>query len=171
MLSLWLAAMVAGATGAEQKLILYFDPDGNHKAIAEITKLFNQYLAREKVPLTFQAVGHFEELQKQLRSGKAELAIVHSDFLRATQGLTPLLVPAWKGEPFYTKVLIDSGRGEPKRLAGSIIYATKSHGDRRLAEIAVLAMLRRANVDVAGARVVFVSKDIDGVLGVVFSQA
>lgn len=162
-----LACALVGASDGRHGL-LFYDPDANHQAIVDITSAFNGYLARVSGALTFQPVQDRAAFEGLLRDHQGEFAIVSSQYLRQSKGLSPLLVPTAKGDPFYKKLLVDTGNGAAGALEGKAIAATLTGEDR--SGQAVLALLREGGVKVNGAVIVPVSKDIDALLALSFGQ-
>ena len=82
----------------------------------------------------------------------------------------PMLVPASGGSSFYSKVLVDSGRGDPGDLRGRAVAATVLSANAEVALKETLEVLRRGGNKVDGARGIPVSKDIDALLALTFGQ-
>jgi ABC-type phosphate/phosphonate transport system substrate-binding protein len=150
-------------------LILYFDPDGNHKAIAEIADLFNDYLKEKKADLRFQPVVDEATFESLLGSKDVQYSIVFSEYLQRKPAapLRPILVPVRRNSWFYTKVLVDLGKGRAGDLTGDVIMTARG----QTSEAEILKMLESGKLGVEGTQVVMVKSDINAAFAVASNQA
>ena len=162
------------ASGANDTgLVLFYDPDANHKAILRITSLFNEYLHEVRPDLEFQPVHSRKAFERLLKDDRAVFAIVSSSYLQEARSnaLTPLAVPSSEGDVYFHKVLVDTGSGSARDLRGKRVAATATASDPAAASAAIVSALEAENVSVDGVIVIPVSKDIDALLAVSFGQA
>jgi hypothetical protein len=148
--------------------ILYYDPDTNQERIAVVSALFNKYLERAAPGVVFEPMASEQALQRRIDDPAAKFAIVKSTYLRRNKDkLVPLLVPEGGGSIYYHKVLVDSGDGPPTRLSNKTIAAAMSGDEAK----GFLAYLKSQALEVDGAFVVSVTKDVDALLAMTFGQA
>jgi ABC-type phosphate/phosphonate transport system substrate-binding protein len=162
----------ARAHAGSERVVVFYDPDANHQAILNIIASFNGYLHEVDPSLVFQPVQSAEAFERVLHDKNTEFAILSSEYLRADKGddLTPLLVPASKGDIYYRKLLVDLGQGKAGELEGQAIAATLSGDNPQVAQAHVLDRLRDGGVHVKSALIIPVSKDIDALLALSFGQ-
>lgn len=154
------------------ELLVFFDPDANHQAIASITGSFNRFLRTESSNISFQAVQNREQLDSLLEQPRVVLAFVSVAYLRERKQhrLVPKLVPAKNGDVSIRKVLYHVGKAQPGNLSGLRIAASAPHRDPSQASAEILSNLRRLGLLVKGSIAIPVAKDIDALLALSFGQ-
>lgn len=163
---------VTPATGQSDGIIVYFDPDANHQSISQISRSFSRYLDDAGISLTLQPVQSRQRFEGLLADSRTRYALVASAYLDNSRNnsLRPLLIPTAGNTQYYRKVLVDTGEGSAGNLRGAAIAATVSGQNPSTGASAVLSVLQTGGVDVAGATVIPVSKDIDALLALSFGQ-
>jgi ABC-type amino acid transport substrate-binding protein len=168
------AALASPLARADEtrRLVVFYDPDANHKAILNITAWFNKFLDDSKLGLSFQPVQGRADFEKMLGKKEVAFAIVSSRYLREHKdgGLVPLLVPSAAGNTRFEKLLLDKGQGQKGQLEGKRVAATATSADPKQAAQAILATLGEAGLDVDGVIALPVAKDIDALLALSFGQ-
>ena len=156
---------------SSQRRILFYEPDANYHAIAQITQWFNQYLASSNLGYTFQPVQNAKDFEMQLSNRNVAFVIVSSTYLRETDAkLTPLLVPANDEDVYYRKVLVAKEGTTASALTGKNIAAALSGGNRTAAITALKTELKQASTPVTPGMVVPVAKDIDALFALTFGH-
>ena len=171
------AGVAAGASSrppplGTEALLVFFDPDANHQAIASITSSFNRFLRQVDPGLSFQAVQSRERLRGLLKEPRVVLAFVSAGFVATARAprLRPVLVPASQGDITLRKVLYHVGRARGRNLNGLRIAASASHQDPRQASDQILRQLRTLGIETEGSIAIPVAKDIDALLALSFAQ-
>lgn len=172
-MSLGGVAVSQPASDADARLVVFYDPDANHKAILRITSLFNVFLSNVAPSWRFQPVHSRQAFEDLMRDDRAALAIVSSAYLRekGTKRLRPLLVPSANGDVRFRKLLVETGSGTGRDLAGKRVAAAATAADSTTAAKAIAEVLRAEKLDVSSVIPIPVSKDIDALLAVSFGQA
>jgi|GEM_PF-1457524 len=161
------------AVAGSERLIVFYDPDANHKAILRITSLFNVYLSNIAPQWRFQPVHSRRAFEDLIRGERAALAIVSSTYLgeKGISRIKPLLVPSNQGDVRFRKLLVDTGGGSGRNLSGKRVAAAATAADSTRAAKAITEVLRAEKLNVASMIPIPVSKDIDALLAVSFGQA
>lgn len=173
LLSLSGRATAQPAGGDDARLVVFYDPDANHKAILRITSLFNVYLSNVAPQWRFQPVHSRQAFEQLIRDDRAALAIVSSTYLKekGVDSLRPLLVPSAEGDVRFSKLLVDTGGGTGRDLTGKRVAAAATAADSTTAAKAITEVLRAEKLEVGSMIPIPVSKDIDALLAVSFGQA
>jgi ABC-type phosphate/phosphonate transport system substrate-binding protein len=176
--SSWAAALVLalneleGHTARAQappKLVVLYNPDANPQALVNVTPWFNEYL--HSAGYAVQPVKDRKTLEQLLGEPHVHFAMVSSAYLSQTTGrFTPLLVPSSKGSVHFRKQLLDRGRGPLGELSKANIAVTSTGESLATMSVSLFAQLRLEKVQVEGAHLIPVSKDIDGLLALSFGQ-
>ncbi len=159
------------AVAADTRQILFYDPDANQSDIVAITQAFNAFLATVDKSLRLQPVQRQSDFEALLKQSNSAYAIVSSRYLRQTKTApaVPMLVPSWRGDIFYRKVLIVRGDA-PANLSGKSIATTVSATDLPEEKRRVLSSLKEHGIETQRTVVIPVSKDIDALLALAFGQ-
>lgn len=160
------------AAGQGSGIIVYFDPDANHQSISQISRSFSRYLGNAGIGLTLQPVQSRERFEELLEDPDTKFALVASAYLQDAEDgtLDPILIPTAGNTRYYRKVLVDTGQGTAGDLQGAAIAATVFGEDASDGAESVLGILETGGVEVDGASVIPVSKDIDALLALSFGQ-
>lgn len=153
--------------------LLFFDPDAGQENIAQMTTAFREFLLSVDRELVFQPVHNFETLSKLIKQPDAGFVIVSSAALEGpvASAVIPILVPSRGGNAHYTKVLLQKAGTAPGDLKGkSIAVTTYGTAQQDLHQHLLDQLGDTAGVQVGSASVIPVSKDIDGLLALVFGQ-
>lgn len=152
--------------------VLFYDPDANHQAIIQISGWINKFLARSELELRFRPIQRDTVFEATLTKGTAKYALISSEYLSrgGASTMAPILVPVSKGDAYYRKVLLDRGGEETPEYANKTIAATLTAGSEREASKRLLDSLARSGIATQGARILRVSKDIDGLLALAFGR-
>jgi len=158
---------------AAQSEILFFDPDANHQALSTITKLFTEYISTataEKHRL--RPVQHQQDFEKLASANESKFAIVSSSYLRDSPNrkFTPIMVPSAEGKVTFRKVLVLRANSAEKDLSRQTIAVTIAGSNVKAIGDQVLAVLAKSGIKTEGARILKVSKDVDGLLGLAFGR-
>ena len=149
----------------EGRTVVFYDPDANHEAILQITNWFSEFLRSVDPQLKLQPVRSIGTFEKLARNGQADFAILPSAYVqrRGKAGnLVPLLVPSYKGDVRYRKVLFAAAGSEKM----ATVAATSAGGGAA----DVVRTLTASGVKMEGVTVIPVSKDVDALLALVFGQ-
>lgn len=160
------------AQAEARQTILYYDPDANYDAIPRIVESLNLYLSEQLPGYVIQMTSDPATTTETIKSGRVAYAILGADFVESSKslGVSPLLVPQYKGSVYYNKLLVDRGNGAPGDLRGKRIAAATGDSRAGVAD-RVLDLLKRAGLQVDDAVFLGTSKDLDALLAVIFGQA
>lgn len=171
------AALMCAALGTDAHAeeaaarIVYFDPDANHAAILRIAADINAFLKAKNIPWEFQPVNSVDAWTELMRDTRTKFVVIPSALVdNAGTPVSPLLVPTANGNASYVKLLLDNSQGKAGDLRGKTIAVTASADISRKNVDKLLASLRGAGLSVDESVVVPVSKDIDALLALSFSQ-
>lgn len=156
----------------KQASILLFDPDANYQAIASSIGWFNRYFEEELPGYVLTGTPDWTSFVRSAQQLSVRYAVVSATALDAERpfDLRPLAVPQAQGSVYYRKLLVDRGEGEAGDLSGKRIAAALG-GETEVDRQRTLRTLAAAGVGVEGALLWPVSKDVDALFAVVFSQA
>lgn len=165
-IGLWLATASPNGVGR----IAFYDPDANHHAIVSAATLFNDYLDGSGRGLRLQPVQNPADLERLLDDEFTRFVIAPAAYVRRQRkDLKPLLVPSRNNQVYYRKLLVDTGKNAPGKLSGKRIAVTLPATTPKAAD-QVLQLIASKGVDVHGAVVIPVAKDIDALLAQQFGQ-
>lgn len=168
--AVWLLCSLMASSNAEPvSQLLYFDPDANQEHIVAVSALFNKYLETTAPGTVFEPIASQDAFEKRANDPLAKFAIVSSSYLRQhkSMALNPLLVPEVSGSVYYHKLLVDNGEGAPMQLNNKTVAASVRDEEAK----GVLNYLKGQSIQVDGAFVVSVTKDVDALLALTFGQA
>ena len=168
-LAISFCAFAKPCSAAERRILLY-DPDNSYGDILDVSAAFKHFLDGTAGGWTFQTVTDRSDFETLAAQPESHFAIVSSGYLHAGPKikLTPLLVPAAHGDPYYHKLLLGRENTTQETLSGHSIAATAVFESNSAQSRAIVAELSKQGI--ANPVLVGVPKDVDALMALHLKQ-
>ena len=150
--------------------LLFFDPDASLTNVIRVKGSLQRYLRKVDKGASFQPITKYKAFLRLIKAKKPQFVLVSSSYFKkhAKQfGWEPLLIANKDGKLTYTKILLTRESESPQ--AGTVLKIRSIATTSTKSYVKAL-QLDQSKIDAKSATVIQVTKDIDALLALSYSQ-